>query len=86
MAVATVGANGAITDITITDPGSGYSNAKVDILGSGTGATADVTIVKKGAVVAVTVNQAGTGYTAPVVTFSSGTASATAYGSVENNI
>ena len=37
-AVATVGANGAITDITLTDGGQGYSNAKVDITGSGTGA------------------------------------------------
>jgi len=89
-AEATVGANGAITAITVTDGGSGYTNAKVDILGSGTGATADVTIVKKGAVVAVTVNTPGTGYTAPVVTFNAmgpgSGASATAYGGVENNI
>ncbi len=83
-AEATVGANGAVTAITITNPGSGYSNAKVDITGSGTGATADVTIVKKGSVVAVTVNSPGTGYTAPVVTFSgNGGAAATAYGGVE---
>jgi len=86
-AVATVGANGAITDITITDPGSGYSNARVDITGSGTGAKADVTIVKKGAVIAVTVDQPGSGYTAPVVTFSgNGGAAATAYGGVEDNL
>jgi FtsP/CotA-like multicopper oxidase with cupredoxin domain/fibronectin type 3 domain-containing protein len=82
-AVATVGANGVITGLTITNPGHNYSNAKVDILGSGTGATADVTIVKKGAVVAVTVDQPGSGYTAPLVTFSSGTATATAYGGVD---
>ena len=82
-AVATVGANGAITGITITNPGHDYSNVKVDIMGSGTGATADATIVKKGSVVDVTVNTPGTGYTAPVVTFSSGTASATAFGGVE---
>src|SRR5215208_627384 len=55
-AVATVGANGVITAITVTNPGHNYSNAKGDILGAGTGATADVTIVKKGAVVAVTVD------------------------------
>jgi hypothetical protein len=82
-AVATVGANGVITGLSITNPGHNYSNAKVNILGSGTGATADVTIVKKGAVVAVTVDQPGSGYTAPVVTFSSGTATATAYGGVD---
>ncbi len=83
-AVATVGANGAITAITVTNPGHNYSNAKVDILGSGTGATADATIVKKGSVVAVTVNQPGSGYTAPVVSFSgNGGAAATAYGGVD---
>ena len=86
-AVATVGAGGAITAITVTDPGRGYSNVKVAITGSGTGATADATIVKKGSVVAVTVDQPGTGYTAPVVSFSgTGGAAATAYGGVENNI
>ncbi len=88
-AEATVGANGAITDITVTDGGSGYSNAKVDIVGSGTGATAQATIVRKGAVVAVTVDTPGTGYTAPTVSFTDGAgsgASATAYGGVENNI
>ncbi|OGN93902.1 MAG: hypothetical protein A2Z71_06165 [Chloroflexi bacterium RBG_13_50_21] len=82
-AVATVGANGAVTAITITNPGHDYTNAKIDILGAGTGATADVTIVKKGAVVAVTVDTPGAGYTAPVVTFDSGTAAATAYGGVD---
>ncbi len=82
-AEATVGANGVITGITITNPGHNYNNAKVDILGAGSGATADVTIVKKGAVVAVTVDAAGSGYTAPTVSFSSGTAAATAYGGVD---
>jgi FtsP/CotA-like multicopper oxidase with cupredoxin domain len=88
-AEATVGANGVITAITVTDGGSGYTNAKVDIIGSGTGAMASATIVRKGAVVAVTVNTPGTGYTAPVVSFTDGAgsgASATAYGGVENNI
>ena len=83
-AEATVGANGAVTGITITNPGSGYSNAQVDILGPGTGAKADATIVKKGSVVAVTVDAPGSGYTAPAVTFSgNGGAAATAYGGVE---
>jgi FtsP/CotA-like multicopper oxidase with cupredoxin domain len=84
-AVATVGANGAITDITVTDGGHGYSNAKVTITGSGTGATANAIIVKKGAIVDITITNAGTGYTAPVVTITgngSG-ATATAYGGVE---
>src|SRR4030042_6939421 len=49
-AVASVGANGTVTGITITNPGHDYSQATVAILGSGTGATADVTIVKLGAV------------------------------------
>src|SRR3990172_664160 len=81
-AVATVGANGAITGITVTNPGHNYSSAKVDIISStGTGAAADATIVKKGSVVAVTVDAPGSGYTAPVVTFSgNGGAAATAYG------
>ena len=72
-AEATVGANGAITDVNITDGGQGYGSAKVDFIStSGTGAAADVTIVKKGAVVSVTVGAPGGGYTAPSVAFSSG--------------
>ena len=86
-AEATVGANGAITAITVTSPGSGYSNAKVDITGSGSGAMADAVIVKKGSVVAVTLDLPGSGYTAPKVTFSGGGsgsgAAATAYGGVD---
>jgi len=83
-AEATVGAGGAITAITVTNGGQGYSSAKIDIFGSGTGAMAKATIVKKGSVVAVTVDTPGTGYTAPTVTFSgNGGAAATAYGGVE---
>jgi len=86
-AVATVGANGIITAITVTNPGSGYSNPKIDIIGSGTGAAAKATVVKKGSVVAITVNTFGSGYTAPVVSFSGGGsgsgATATAYGRVD---
>ncbi len=81
-AVATVGADGAVTGITITNGGSGYSSVKVDIVGSGTGATAKATIVKRGAIVAINVNTFGSGYTAPLVSFSSGSASATAFGRV----
>ncbi len=83
-AEATVGANGAITGITVTNGGQGYGNAKVDITGSGTGAAASATVVKKGAVVSVTVNTPGAGYTAPTVSFSgNGGAAATAYGGVD---
>jgi FtsP/CotA-like multicopper oxidase with cupredoxin domain len=83
-AKATVGANGAITAITVTNPGSGYNHASVDITGSGSGAMAFANIVRRGSVVAVTVNSPGTGYTAPTVTFSgNGGAAATAYGGVE---
>jgi FtsP/CotA-like multicopper oxidase with cupredoxin domain len=86
-AVATVGANGTITAITVTNPGSGYSNPKIDIIGSGSGAAAKATVVKRGSVVAVTVNTFGSGYTAPVVSFSGGGsgggATATAYGRVD---
>ena len=81
---ATVGANGAVTGFTITNPGHDYTNARVEITGSGSGARADAVIVRRGAVVAITVDQPGTGYTAPVVAISGNNgASATAYGSVE---
>jgi FtsP/CotA-like multicopper oxidase with cupredoxin domain len=83
-AEATIGANGAITGITVTYGGRGYSNAKIDIVGSGTGATAKATIIKKGAVVEVIVDTQGSGYTEPEVTFSgNGGASAIAYGGVD---
>ena len=49
-AVASVGANGAVTGITITDPGSGYTYATVNITGAGTGATASATVATSGAV------------------------------------
>ena len=54
-ATATVGANGAVTGITITDPGSGYSAATVNITGSGTGASADAVVTASSAVSAVNV-------------------------------
>lgn len=83
-AVATVGANGAITAIDVTDGGRGYGNAKVVISGSGTGASADATIIKKGAVVDIAIGNPGSGYTAPAVTLSGTGAAASAYGSVGN--
>jgi hypothetical protein len=72
MATATVGANGAVTGITITNPGSGYTVAPVTIGGSGNGATANATIGSTGSVTAVAVNAAGAGYTAPSLAASVG--------------
>jgi FtsP/CotA-like multicopper oxidase with cupredoxin domain len=85
-AEASVGANGAITGITITNGGSGYTSPTIGIVGSGTGALAKATVVKKGAVVGVTLTSPGAGYTKPTVSFSGGGsgsgAAATAYGDV----
>jgi hypothetical protein len=86
-AEATVGANGAITGITVTNRRAWLFECEGRHLGSGTGAMAKATIVKKGSVVEVIVNTPGTGYTAPTVTFSGGGpgggAAAIAYGGVE---
>ena len=89
-AMATVGANGAITGITITDPGSGYTAAPaVDITGAGTGASATATFTPTGSVTAISVDVAGAGYTQPLVTIAEsggGTgsgATATAFGGVD---
>jgi FtsP/CotA-like multicopper oxidase with cupredoxin domain len=84
-AVATVGANGAITAIDVTDGGSGYGTAKVTITGSGTGASADAVIIRKGAVADIAVTNGGAGYTAPTVaiTGNGSGATATAYGGVD---
>ena len=71
-ATASVGANGEITDITITDPGSGYTAATVNIMGAGTGATASAVVTASSAVTSVNVTAGGSGYTAPTVTFSGG--------------
>jgi FtsP/CotA-like multicopper oxidase with cupredoxin domain len=85
-ATATVGADGAVTGITITDPGTGYSAATVSITGSGTGATATATVTTSGVVTGITVDTAGSGYTAPTVAIAGGGgtgAAATAYGGVD---
>ena len=71
-AEATVGAGGAVTGITITDPGSGYTFANVDITGAGSGASATATVTASSTVTAVAVINGGNGYTAPTVTFSGG--------------
>jgi len=88
-ATATVGGNGAVTGITITNPGSGYATAttSVSFTGAGGGATADAVVTAGGAVTAVTVDTGGAGYTKPVVAISGGgattDATATAYGGVD---
>ena len=70
-AVATVGANGAVTGITITNPGSGYTTASVVITGGDGLAAADPDITLSGVVTAITVDAGGAGYTDPVVTIGS---------------
>ncbi|UCF93130.1 MAG: multicopper oxidase domain-containing protein [Desulfobacterales bacterium] len=86
-ATATVGTGGAVTGITITNPGSGYTTATVDITGAGTGATADAVIDPTVVVTAINVVDGGAGYTAPLVTITGGgattDATATAYGGVD---
>ena len=76
-AVASVGANGAVTGITLTDPGSGYTSATVTITGGGTGATADAVVATSGSVTSITVGNQGAGYTQPVVALSGGGGSGT---------
>jgi FtsP/CotA-like multicopper oxidase with cupredoxin domain len=86
-ATATVGANGAVTGIELTNPGHGYSTASVDITGAGTGAAATAGINAGGSVVALSVGLGGSGYRSPVATISGGgattDATATAYGGVD---
>ena len=97
-AVASVGANGVITGITVTNPGSGYTSPPapaVTITGAGAGATAEAVVTLSGVVTAITVDAAGTGYTAPIVKIGTlidggalpaNQATATATGGVEDNI
>jgi FtsP/CotA-like multicopper oxidase with cupredoxin domain len=88
-ATASVGVNGSITSITITDPGSGYTSAPVvAITGSGTGALATATFNPTGSVTSVAVSLGGSGYIQPLVNITDpgliGTgATATAFGEVE---
>ncbi len=71
-AIATVGGDGAVTELTLTDPGSGYTQATVAITGAGSGAAASATVAGSGAVTSVTVDTGGSGYTAPTVSFAGG--------------
>ncbi len=72
-ASATVGPNGAVTGITLDNPGSNYTSATVAITsGTGTGATANAVVVASGSVTAINVDAGGAGYTSPQVTLSGG--------------
>jgi FtsP/CotA-like multicopper oxidase with cupredoxin domain len=88
-ATAAVGANGAVTGITVVTPGSGYmpGTVQVSIQGAGTLATASAVVTTTGNVTAVTVGAQGGGYTSPVVTITGGgattDATAIAYGGVD---
>ena len=85
-ASAVIGANGAITDITVTNPGSGYTSATVGITGAGLFAQANAVVdTSAGSVTAVNVDTQGAGYTAPTVSLDGGTNTATAiaYGGVD---
>ncbi len=92
-ATATVAPNtGAITGITVTSPGSGYTSAPaVGITSPGvtiTSPAAATAIVAQGAISSVAVDEHGFGFDAPIVAFSGGSptivASATASGGVDN--
>ena len=87
-ATATVGGNGAVTGITVTNPGSGYTAATTaTIAGAGTGALATPVLTQGGGVASVAVGANGAGYTRPLVTISNGgattAATATPYGAVD---
>ncbi len=90
-ATVAVGANGAITGITITDPGSGYTadpNVTINsAAGTNTSATAVAHITTSGIVTSINVDAPSAGYTAPIVNISGGgattDATATAYGGVD---
>ncbi|MEQ1558453.1 MAG: choice-of-anchor D domain-containing protein [Methyloglobulus sp.] len=84
-----VDANGAITEINVTNPGTGYSaatTADVIDVGTGTGATASATSKKVGAttgvITAIKVTAAGTGYRNPLIEITDANAGAAGQGAV----
>lgn len=79
--------SGALTAITVTNPGSGYTSAPaVSITGMGTNAAATAVVDYSGVVTKVTVGAAGSGYTAPTVAFSGGGAVTQATGAVYGGV
>ena len=86
-AVATVGGNGAITGITLTNAGVGYTTAAVNILSTnGTGAAATAAVTLTGSVTSIAVNTPGSGYSNPVVTLTGGSAAVGALVNVGNQL
>lgn len=71
-------ANGSVTDVAVTNPGSGYAEGDLVTLifsggGSDTQARATATVVtSSGGVAIVSVTNGGSGYSAPLVTFAGG--------------
>ena len=80
---------GALTAITVTNPGTGYTSAPtVLITGLGTAAQATAVVDYSGVVTGVTVlpGEGGSGYTAPTVTISGGGATTDATGTVYGGV
>ncbi|HEY0656682.1 MAG TPA: hypothetical protein VGD65_26290 [Chryseosolibacter sp.] len=68
-ATATVGANGRVTGVTLTSPGSGYTTVSSVNFLSGSGATASAGLQANGTVTSIVITNSGSGYTsAPTVT------------------
>lgn len=67
-AVAVLDSAGTITDVTITNGGSGFVvGESISITGDGTGANIEVATINAGEVLTVTINNGGTGYTTATV-------------------
>ena len=87
-AVASVGANGAITGVIVTNPGQNYTAATASITSAnGAGAILLPAVTLSGIVSSISVGASGAGYTNPVVTITGGgattDATATAFGGVD---
>jgi FtsP/CotA-like multicopper oxidase with cupredoxin domain len=80
--------SGALTAVTVIDPGAGYTSAPTVTFTSdfGTGAAATAVVDYSGVVNAVTVDVAGGGYSAPAVTISGGGAITDATGIVYGGV
>jgi FtsP/CotA-like multicopper oxidase with cupredoxin domain len=79
--------SGAITAITITNPGSGYTSAPlVSITGLGVDAAADAVVDYSGVVTSITVDLPGAGYSAPAVAITDGGAVTAATGTVYGGV
>ncbi len=82
-ATATVGANGRVTGITLTNPGTGYTSIPTVSIISGSGATATAGLQDNGTVISIGITNSGTGYSAaapPAVTIQAPVSGTTALG------